>query len=193
MVGFCVVGAVAWSHLPEDARKRFSTVMDLGHDYNLDPTDITGRGQIWSRALRATIARPIGYGPNTFRMVDLKGGGRFNSPHNIFLQIVVELGAIGLFFFVRMYVLSLRGLQRARNGLVACNSLSREQTEEVVFSRVLQIALIGNAVAGFFLSMAYATVLWTLFGLCMAIMFRAERSTGPEALHSQKLHKLSPE
>jgi O-antigen ligase len=176
LIGVASLSVVIWFALPEDARQRFSTLLDLKHDYNLDPDDATARGQIWQRGMRAMFAWPLGYGPETFEMVDYKYGGRFFAPHNCYLQVAVELGVIGLFMFLRMYFLAWRGLQRARANLIAGKSLSREQQDLATFARLLQVSLVGNAIAGFFLSMAYAPILWTLFGSVMAAIVLSEQT-----------------
>jgi O-antigen ligase len=176
LVGVAALSALVWSQLPQNARERFSTLLHLSHDYNLDPTDVTARGQIWKRGIEATVARPIGYGPDTFPMVDWKYGGHFYAPHNSFIQLAVELGIVGLFLLLRMYALALRGLQHARRHLITRKSLSNDQEEQVVFARMLQCSLVANAIAGFFLTMAYASVLWTIVGVCMAVMALTEHA-----------------
>lgn len=173
--GAALVGVIIWSHLPDAARNRFATILDLASDYNLDPTDTTGRGEIWGRGIRAALQRPIGYGPNSFSMVDLKFGGRFMAPHNSFIEILVELGLPGLVLFVAAYLLALRGLARVRAALIRRKDPSAEEKDRIVFARLLQVALVGNAIAGFFLSMAYSSLLWTLLGTSMALMALAER------------------
>jgi hypothetical protein len=175
VAGVCVAGLV-WTQLPEAVRLRFSTVLDLGNDYNLDPHNDKSRGQIWSRALRATLSRPVGYGPNSFGMVDYRMGGRMMAPHNSLVETVVELGVLGLILFLRMYWLAWRKLGRMRQQLLRRPILSPESREQFVFARALQCALAGNVVAGFFLSMAWATILWLLFGLTMALIALAETS-----------------
>ena len=189
MVGVFGFGLLVWSYLPKDARERFSTVLDLTHDYNLDPTDKTGRGQIWTRGLRAAKARPIGYGPETFDMVDMNYGGKFSAPHNSLLEALVELGVLGFILFVTAYVRAWRGLQGARRNLLAGESLSIDQEEQVVFARLLQVSLVGNAVAGFFLSMAYATVLWTILALSMAVMAMAEQAAAGKPKQGPSLYR----
>ena len=170
-----VLGVLVWTQLPHDARERFATVLSLSNDYNLDPTNDKSRGQIWTRGFHATMDRPVGYGPWAFGMVDYKYGGRMMAPHNSYMEALVELGVLGLILFVRMYVLSWRGLARARARLIAGKNGSGDQEEQIVFARALQISLAGNAVAGFFLSMTYATVLWLAFGLSMALMSLVDR------------------
>ena len=56
--------------------------------------------------------RPVGYGVDTFQMVDMRMGGKFRAPHNSYLEVLVELGFLGLLLFIRMYVLSWRALQK---------------------------------------------------------------------------------
>jgi putative inorganic carbon (hco3(-)) transporter len=177
LIAAACITLVFWSHLPTTARDRFATILNLGGDYNLDASDVTGRGQIWSRGIAAVIDRPVGYGPDSFSMVDLLRGGRFMAPHNSFVEILVELGVIGLILLVRTYVLAWQGLKRARQKLLIRGALSEDEADRAVFARMLQIALAGNAVAGFFLSMAYSTTLWVLFGTCMAVLSLVDQST----------------
>lgn len=174
--GVCIAGLV-WTQLPEATRSRLATVLDLGHDYNLDPTNDRSRGQIWSRGIRAAIARPVGYGPYAYGMVDLRFGGRMQAPHNSFLQTLVELGVAGLILFLRMYWLTWRNLGRLRQQQLLQRVLPPQRREQIVFARVMQCSLVGNAVAGSFLSMAWATVLWLLFALSMALVALVERES----------------
>lgn len=163
------VAMIVWFHLPTEARTRLETIMDLGGDYNLDASDVTGRREIWKRGIEAALQRPLGYGPNTFSMVDLKFGGRFMAPHNSFIETLVELGVPGLILFVATYLFAWRALRTARRILAQRNGRNYHDDDQIVFARMLQVALFGNAVAGVFLSMAYSTVLWTLIGMSMAM------------------------
>ncbi len=176
LVGVAVLGAIVWTQLPHDARERFATVLDLGHDYNLDPTNDKSRGQIWTRGFQATLDRPFGYGPWSFSMVDYRYGGRMMAPHNSYMEALVELGVVGLFLFLRMYFLAFKGLQDVRRVLIV-PTITERQREQAVFARAIQLSLAGNAVAGFFLSMTYATVLWTTFGVAMGLMALVRRPT----------------
>jgi O-antigen ligase len=176
LIGVAALGIVIFSQLPLEARTRFATILDLGNDYNLDPNNDKSRGQIWSRGIAAAAQRPWGYGPESFGMVDYLRGGRMMAPHNSYVEAVVELGIVGLILFLRMYVLSWKGLQGARNRLIAYQSESGNRQEQIIFARALQLSLVGNAIAGFFLSMAYVSILWLDFGLCMALIAIADRS-----------------
>jgi O-antigen ligase len=169
------IAPIVWSQLPGETRERLSTVMHLSSDYNLDPTDVTSRGQIWKRGIEAAVKRPVGYGPYSFPMVDLRFGGHMMAPHNSFVEVLVELGVLGLFLHLRMYYLAWRNLSRTRKNLTGSATLSQDQYEQLVFARALQFALASNVVASFFLTMAYSTLLWVLFGLCMGIIALTRR------------------
>jgi len=164
------LGFVTWSHLPPSAQQRFATLLNLGNDYNLDPTDRSGRGAIWHRGLEAAAQRPIGYGPQSYMMVDVSLGGQFNVAHNTYLQSLVELGVAGLLLFLRMYFLSFRGLQRARSALISAADITPEQAEQALFARALQFVLVGNMICIFFLTEIYMQLLWVMFGVCMALL-----------------------
>jgi O-antigen ligase len=167
VVGLLCASTLAWPYLPAQTRDRLSSVLQLSSDYNMDSTNRDGRSAIWERGLTAAMRRPIGYGADTYQMVDVRMGGKFRAPHNSYLEVLVELGFLGLLLFIRMYVLSWRALQRVRRSLLAV-APSEQHDEMLVFARMLQVALVGNAVSGFFLSMSYSTLLWILFAVVIA-------------------------
>jgi O-antigen ligase len=162
-------GLVVWNQLPQAAQERYMTLLHLNGDYNTDLADKSGRGSVWVRGLQAFVARPIGYGPQTYQMVDLRFGGDFKAPHNSYLEALVELGPLGLWFLLRMYLITLRALQRTRSGMLGGLSPSSDQLERAVLARALQYGVLGNMVAGFFLSDAYSMLPWVMFGLTAAI------------------------
>ena len=181
LVGALCIGALVWTQLPQGTRDRLATVTDLGDDYNLDPNNNRSRGQIWTRGIQAAIARPIGYGPATYGMVDLRFGGSMQAPHNSFIETLVELGVVGLILFFRMYWVCWRSLGQSRTKLLASPDASAKWSEQVLFARTLQCSLAGNAVAGFFLSMAWSTTLWLLLALSMALIARIDLDWGRPA------------
>jgi O-antigen ligase len=167
VVGLVCASMLVWAYLPAETRERLSTVLQLGNDYNMDTTDRDSRSAIWERGFTAALQRPVGYGVNSYQLVDLRMGGIFKAPHNSFLEVLVELGFLGLLLFIRMYLLSWRALQRVRQRLLAL-APSEEHEQMLVFGRMLQVALVGNAVSGFFLSMSYSVILWLLFAAAIA-------------------------
>lgn len=145
------------------------TLLHLNNDYNTDLDDKTGRDAIWLRGFKAFRARPYGYGPQSYEMVDLLFGGQFKAPHNSYLEALVELSPLGLLFLLRMYLLTLRALQRTRSKMLSGASPSTDEAERAVLARALQYGVLGNMVAAFFLSDAYSMLPWVISGLAAAI------------------------
>ena len=169
LLGIVCLAAVIWPNLPEETQAHLATIMSLEKDYNTDATNPNSRSSIWRRNFDAVLHRPIGFGVGAFAMVDVRSGGKFRAPHNSYIEALVELGFLGLFLFLRVYVLAWRSLQRARQALLSAPP-SATGDEALVFARMMQAGLIGNAVAGFFLSMAYSLVLWTLVSAAIALV-----------------------
>ncbi len=55
--------------------------------------------EFWARGWQSAKDRPFGYGVGSFPLVDARYGGKFNTAHNSFLLVLVEVGFIGLFLF----------------------------------------------------------------------------------------------
>ncbi len=160
LVVFGLIALLAWSVLPPKTQERLSTLEDISSDYNADASITRSRSAIWKRNWHAATERPIGFGINSFLRVDGIYGGKWMAPHNSLLQVTVELGFLGLFIYLRLHWLAWRSLGRTAELAAADTTLNLER---VVFSKALRISLISNFVAGFFLSMAYSTLLWILF------------------------------
>lgn len=176
LFGVLVLAAVIWPNLPFDTRARLASVIMLGSDYNMDADNSHSRSNIWRRNANAVLHRPIGFGINSFPMVDIRTGGQFKAAHNSYLEALVELGFVGFVLFVRVYTLSWRILGSVRRALLAAPH-NDERDAMLVFARMLQAALLGSAVAGFFLSMAYSSLLWTLVGTTLGCAAAATRLT----------------
>jgi hypothetical protein len=69
-LGVVCAAMLLWPYLPAQTRDRLASVMQLGSDYNLDTTNKNSRSAIWERGLSAALQRPIGYGIQTYPMVD---------------------------------------------------------------------------------------------------------------------------
>ena len=84
-------GAVAWHYLPAETQERMATLLDLGNDYNADPTLNASRTVIWKRDIGLAIERPIGYGLGSAELVDGLHGGQYRTAHNSLVEAFVEL------------------------------------------------------------------------------------------------------
>lgn len=171
MLLLAVVGAVTWPRLPEETRERLATMLNLKSDYNFSnkPEDL-GRMQIWTRGLKAFAQRPVGYGVNSYAMVDERFGGRFYTAHNSFILVIVELGVAGIIIYLLILLRVWRGLSAAWRSLNQLPEASFEQRQQAVFCRMIQAGLMGNVVAGLFLSAAYTYAHWVNIALAIAIL-----------------------
>ena len=156
--------------LPQEVQRRFDTLGSLESDYNLEENNLTGRMSIWKRGTQATLDRPIGYGGLTFPQVDLMHGGKYMAPHNSFLQIAVELGLLGLIILLRLYYLSWRTMLTLKvHASRGIDDLSPGESRDLISLSVgVRAALLANMIAGFFLSQAYSSLMWTLFAVSAA-------------------------
>jgi len=184
---FMVIGLAVWPHLPQEPRDRLASMLSLGSDYNLNTK--VGRVQIWKRGLRALGDRPIGFGIETYPMVDWRNGGLFYTAHNSLVLVLVELGPIGLLIYLSMLLHVWRGLVKIRRTLARLEAPSEQQRQQAVFCRMSQASLIGNFVAGEFLSATYYYGHWAILALSMALIALVNRETPGSSLEPNRALK----
>lgn len=169
IVPMLLIGILVWKHLPQDTTERISTLEDIQSDYNMSSTFEGSRTLIWRRDVGFALRRPIGFGMGSEEAVDgILGGGQYRAAHNSLVQVVLELGVLGLILYLTAYYRAWRGL-----GAVAAaqRRLSTPQSTRVrLYARGLGIALAGNFAAGFFLSQGYSDLLWMLIAVCAALV-----------------------
>jgi O-antigen ligase len=113
---------------------------------------------LWRLARDTIVANPLtGIGPNSFRVGDLP-----YQAHNMFLQVAVETGLIGLFLYLRVYLAALRGHRRG-------------VTKTVAWRVLLGLTLSGMAEPTF-RSIYYDAAAWTLLGVVVALAATAENT-----------------
>jgi O-antigen ligase len=186
LVGGALIATAVWSQLPAETRQRLSSVFSLESDYNMSAQ--TGRVQIWKRGMRALGERPVGYGVDTYGMVDLRFGGKMFTAHNALVQISVELGVLGVILYVVILFRVWFGLSKVRKIMAQSQLRDTEQIEQATFCRMLQLSLIGNVIAGMFLSSAYFMVHWTTLALalgCIARFYRRIDEGGAEDVSTE--------
>ena len=145
-------------------------------DYNR--TDESGRMQIWRRGLGYMLENPVfGVGPHNFQAAEgrlspfadrqqLGIGVRWNAAHNTYLQVGAELGVPGLLMFAGLIASAFAALpggkgrgRRPAGGNAMWTHLGQ----------ALTASLIGFVVGAFFLSLAYAEMLYALVGLAVGL------------------------
>jgi len=158
--------------------EKMSTILQPKDDYNV--TGEQGRVKVWKRGLGYMLQHPVlGVGANNFataegtisplaRNATAGRGVKWSVAHNSFLQIGAELGVPGLIFFVVMLGSAfgaLRAVQRTRLRWAP----GERSPPTVQLAQALTAALVGYLVGGFFLSLAYRDLLYTLLALVVAL------------------------
>lgn len=168
-----LLAAGLWAMAPESAKDRFATLLSLGSDYNV--SDRSGRFDIWSRGIGIMLERPVGVGLNSFEVAEGQAGGTYMAAHNALLQVGAELGFLGLAIFLSLYAAAWRASSRA---LVRARASPRgaRLVSEIVGVRG---ALVAFFVGSFFLSQAYAGLLYLLFALAAVSLTLPEQTEEP--------------
>jgi O-antigen ligase len=138
-------------------------------------TSGSGRADIWKIGWRMVRANPVlgvGAGNYTNSAVhyllepgDIKRSDYIvDQPkvaHNVYLQVLAELGVVGLALFVGVIGFSLLSVARAARAFARAGDRSME-----LLARGLLIAMVGLLAAFFFASAIYSKQLWLLLGVC---------------------------
>jgi O-antigen ligase len=145
----------------------------------------SGRSDLWRVAVRMADAHPVtGVGAGNFRVVEssylLRPGTTQRDiyildqprvPHNIYLNVLAELGVVGLLLFVAILASALAC------ALGAARAFARRRDRELeLLSRGLFIALVGVLSAGFVSSGVYYKDVWLLVALAPALLGLARRA-----------------
>lgn len=181
-LGMAIVVIYFASFAGLDARDRVTTVQGG-----------TGRSDIWKVGWRMVEDHPIrGIGSGNFPISSIhyliqpgvieRDEFIISTPkvaHNTYLQILAELGIVGLAMFLTIIGFSIRSALKAarwfgRNG----------DTQMELVSRGMIVALIGILTADFFISEQYGKQLWLMMGLGPAL-YAVARRTYPEGAKKQ--------
>jgi O-antigen ligase len=157
---------------PKEASQRITT-LDGG----------TGRTAIWSVGGRMVQAHPIrGVGAGNFQTSAvhyvLKPGAIqydyfIDHPkvaHNTYLQVLSELGLVGLVLFLSLLIFAFTCIIKAARRFSEAGNRDME-----LLTRGVILALIGILAADFFISGQFSKQLWLLLGMCPALLAIASR------------------
>ena len=156
----------------------------------------SGRTDIWAVATQVARDHPLlGVGIGNFPLVEPSYASRTaNLPqvdyivtepqvvHNSYLELLAELGVVGLAFFAALVAAALSLCWRA----IRAFSRAGDADPELI-ARGLLVGLAGMLVASFFLSAEYEKQLWLLVGLCPALARMAPLA----AVSRPKEHRLA--
>lgn len=148
---------------PSYTVERFNSMFNLEDDYNL--TDNQGRIAIWGRGINTMFKYPLGVGIDSYSVAEGEAGGTYKASHNQLIQTGAEIGFIGLFVFLKLFLESFRSFKELKR------SANMRLNDLYMRSLGVRAALVGYFVTGFFLSSAYLMLLYVLFGLAIAIKY----------------------
>ena len=144
------VSYMARAILPENVQERLSE----GREAHTFSTRI----DLWRAGLEGWLQRPLqGFGTATYAAVSEAHGGARLVAHNTWVNVLVEQGAVGLFFFLLAWVLAFRNLrQMPRAEQLICLSVtlsyfpitlsaSMEYQKPFWFVYIIVLSLCGNS------------------------------------------------
>lgn len=173
-----VIGAIGWitAAAPEETRDRI-----------LNPGGGSGRTDIWAVGGRMVEANPVqGVGGGNFPVATvhylLQPGAIADDQfivdtpqvaHNMYLEVLAELGIPGALMFLAVIVFSLSCYLKAMNAF----RLSGDR-ELSTLTLAVTLALFGVLTADVFLSEEYSRTLWFFLGLGPALLAMARQGDG---------------
>lgn len=155
-----------------DLKERFSALLH-GEDYNLSSESGSGEGRliIWSDGLKLFMRKPLfGVGVGQFKtaMGQTYGDRSWVTAHNIYLQVLVELGIGGLALFAGMIHAVWRNTRISRQSVESGN-----RCDFLPLSSGIRNAMIGYLVCGTFLSAAYTVINPFLLSFSLGVVPKA--------------------
>jgi O-antigen ligase len=101
-----VAATLALVYVPQRSVDRLSTT-----GTEISSGTLNGRTRYWALCLHLFYQRPVqGIGSGAFPDANFRAIGRGTVPHNAFLSILSELGAVGIFLFLAMIAMAAWGL-----------------------------------------------------------------------------------
>jgi O-antigen ligase len=204
-----LLGTLMFALVPQSSQEHLSTLTHLEDDYNNSTTLNSSRRVIWTRDVKLALEWPIGYGLATMQAVDgIYGHGTYRATHNSVIQAFLELGALGLYQYLASYFVTWRELGRIAGSLPRDGPQNArvgpqdEGAKWALYCRALKLSLVGNFVAGFFLSQAYSAALWITLAICCSFVRVADANnpgketgnavTGKALASAARTPRLSP-
>lgn len=202
---FGVLAGTAW-------KERIATMLDPQTEYD---RTAGGRTEIWKTGIVLLATHPWGVGIDGFVTGEglyHQGEGKWNAPHNSFLQIAVELGIIGLVVFIRLLAQVMRTLRnvetmardrvdppafvkfvRKASSSVGTPPAAKRGSEDLFrLAEAVEIGLWGFIVGGFFLSQAYSSILYVMLALSLVCVRLVRQQAGePELGKSDQARKFA--
>jgi putative inorganic carbon (HCO3(-)) transporter len=145
-----VIGAVISAVMPAQWFERMDTIGEYKEDGSAQ-----GRFNAWKFAFNVAVNNPLGGGFNVFsaRMFQVYAPdpANYHAAHSIYFQVLGEHGFVGLALFLLLLVFAWRTGTRV---IKLCNN-DPDRLWAADLARMAQVSLVGYAISGAFLSLAY--------------------------------------
>ncbi len=176
LLTMALIIATGWLTASDRYWTQMATILQADNDYNR--TELNGREKIWRRGIGYMLSHPVfGVGASNFgvaegtispqaRLQERGIGVRWNAPHNSFIQVGAELGVPGLLLLLAVIGSAFVTLHRDAKVERAPSTRSRAPPQ---LAQAMQASLVGFVVGAFFLSLAYAEMLYSLVALAVAL------------------------
>jgi len=160
-----VVVPLIYNFMPVSWHERMGTISTYEED-----ASAMGRINAWVMAWNLASHRPLGAGfesfrAPTYRMYHPEGVVSGTDAHSIYFEVLGEHGFIGLALFLAIGILALSACRR----LIKHNRGDADRMWIVNLAAMIQVSLIGYAVSGAFLGLAYFDFYYALMALIIGL------------------------
>lgn len=158
-----------WYSAPSAYRERILSITSYQQDESA-----MGRKYAWAFARKAFVEHPIfGVGAGAFPMAYWRGAGVWKAVHNMYYQLLAELGVVGVTTFILFLITLLRRIR-------ALSSLIKENHEHLRWYGAVGTGCFNGLVSFFvgsiFLSTLYYPILYNLSALIVLLYLFMEKS-----------------
>ena len=138
-----------------------------------EETGKTGtRLDIWIPNLIMCMKNPIfGVGAGNSMYVNAKTANDWHDTHNAPLQVLTDIGFIGLYFYILLFIIPFRYYKQITRQHIKLSN------EDLLRMRVILLSFIGFGATAFFLPHAYSPILFLLTGFYVAQLELIAKST----------------
>ncbi len=168
---------VLYTFMPQQWHDRMNTIGAEEID-----SSALGRIQAWTFSYKMAVARPIGGGFESFNAVNYEffapglvaaGTGKYHDVHSIYFEILGEHGFFGLAIFIIL------GFCYWRTASKIMRLTRQSNTDKWAYdlASMLQVSLIGYAVGGAFLGVAYADLSYHFLAILVVLNRIVEHSS----------------
>lgn len=105
--------------------------------------------------------------------------------HNLYLEILSELGLVGMCWFIAMQWITFRGLWQARRDF-----LTAGRPGEAHIATAIGFTVIAYLISGLFNHLAHPRLFWMVYGVALAVPYVAAKTLS--AVPANRQGKLSP-